>query len=511
MKFGDAACRLVGQPRKHGEIFQRVADRVQSVIISRAVGAACHGLIEEGQAMKGFRVDTKSCDWGPMQGLVCADPRLNKDGMHKAEFNFKMTAAALAGHLEEFLKGGFRDDFGTATEQGTYLDAIKDEWRADLVPIAISAKRFAYLQAEKQIEVTGDVDIGGMRCITGTSTHTTTDPKDAKKKLGTWTVRFDWVLIPLKMHQMNHAGVTQYFLGSRVLDGEYFAIGVRKISSTLDVPDQTDIWQINKDTGGALSQHTQLLPEASIDKRVEYLGHDILMGLANPGTKKMGFRAAVVGDYDLFSVWPLASDQKLQAPVGMSPGARAVHDASGRYDYDARPLRLAGDTAKAREGYWNKPPPVSALITMRERLKPVRRPEREKLGATNDPSQTQSTSTRISSGEHFQMGSISRRLNMIKVLLNSELQSEKCAGYTGGQLVHHSDEVGNPIPHLAKELHQCMPLIAFVPKIGIFGVETLTDFISFVWMSRGLGYTTMLKDKWCKEYPSLEELLPHGN
>jgi hypothetical protein len=38
---------------------------MNTVISCREVGAVCTGLIEEGYALKGFRVDTKSCNWGP--------------------------------------------------------------------------------------------------------------------------------------------------------------------------------------------------------------------------------------------------------------------------------------------------------------------------------------------------------------------------------------------------------------------------------------------------------------
>lgn len=46
------------------------------VIISRAIGATCTGLIEEHYGPKSVRIDTKSCNRGPMAGFVCVDPNL---------------------------------------------------------------------------------------------------------------------------------------------------------------------------------------------------------------------------------------------------------------------------------------------------------------------------------------------------------------------------------------------------------------------------------------------------
>ena len=75
---GDAAVNHVGYPLSHAKAFQRVANQKRCIIMGRAVGSACTGLIEEGYASKGFHCKAKSCNWGPMAGFVVEDPNLTK-------------------------------------------------------------------------------------------------------------------------------------------------------------------------------------------------------------------------------------------------------------------------------------------------------------------------------------------------------------------------------------------------------------------------------------------------
>ncbi|MGI9286575.1 MAG: anthrax toxin-like adenylyl cyclase domain-containing protein [Pseudomonadales bacterium] len=79
MKLGVIASRATGISDEHaGKAFQKVADKWHCVVISRAVGKACTGLIREGYASKGFHVKAKSCNWGPMAGFLLEDYRLTK-------------------------------------------------------------------------------------------------------------------------------------------------------------------------------------------------------------------------------------------------------------------------------------------------------------------------------------------------------------------------------------------------------------------------------------------------
>ena len=100
------ACVKSGMPPLHAECFQQVADQTKCMIASRSVGKFATGLILEGYASKGFHVKTKSCNWGPMAGFVCSDPRFSKEGIKGMEAQRKRTQKALfykrpSGFLKE--------------------------------------------------------------------------------------------------------------------------------------------------------------------------------------------------------------------------------------------------------------------------------------------------------------------------------------------------------------------------------------------------------------------------
>lgn len=112
---------VIGMPESHARAFTYVAQSEWCVIISRAPGPTCHGLLSEGYDTKGFRIHGKSCNWGPMAGFVMRDPRLNKAGLGKAGFNRRQHQEALVNDSEN---------------QG---------WKADTTPLVISEKRRQWL------------------------------------------------------------------------------------------------------------------------------------------------------------------------------------------------------------------------------------------------------------------------------------------------------------------------------------------------------------------------------
>ena len=102
----EEACVKSCMPLLHAHCFQRVADDTKCMIASRSVGKFATGLILESYASKGFHVKTKSCNWGPMAGFVCSDPRFSKEGIKGMEAQRKRTQKALrykrpSGFLKE--------------------------------------------------------------------------------------------------------------------------------------------------------------------------------------------------------------------------------------------------------------------------------------------------------------------------------------------------------------------------------------------------------------------------
>src|SRR4051812_37750463 len=72
------------------QAFQATANQLDSIVMSRAPGQATEQLISGGHDLKGFFIKSKSCQWGPMAGLICQLPPLNKSGAGFIEFNHVM-------------------------------------------------------------------------------------------------------------------------------------------------------------------------------------------------------------------------------------------------------------------------------------------------------------------------------------------------------------------------------------------------------------------------------------
>lgn len=133
------ACQVTGFVPAHAEACQSVAERVNCIILFREPGTMAQGLIADNYCMKGFRIDTKSCNWGPMSGFVCVDPRLTKN-LDYSERNKNWTSEALTGHIVEKFFGKVHDS----------------EWVADVMPIAISRNRINELINKKIISPWSD-------------------------------------------------------------------------------------------------------------------------------------------------------------------------------------------------------------------------------------------------------------------------------------------------------------------------------------------------------------------
>src|SRR5688572_26167576 len=102
------ACEKTGFVSAHASACELVAKQMDCIILFREPGAMASGLIEEHYCMKGFRIDTKSCNWGPMSGFVCVDPRLTKDAAY-SQRNAGWTAEAVSGHIVEKFFGQVSD------------------------------------------------------------------------------------------------------------------------------------------------------------------------------------------------------------------------------------------------------------------------------------------------------------------------------------------------------------------------------------------------------------------
>jgi hypothetical protein len=135
---GQAALDHVGMPASHGKAFEQIALAENCVISSRELGETGKQLVEEGYDSKGFRIKTKSCDFGPMAGFVVEDPRFSKKGLAFAATQAKYTTHALTDD----------DNVG---------------WRAGTEQICLSQARMDYLRGNAKTRViprfTGDANL----------------------------------------------------------------------------------------------------------------------------------------------------------------------------------------------------------------------------------------------------------------------------------------------------------------------------------------------------------------
>lgn len=125
------AAHLVGMPMEHARVFMEVARQEKCVISSRQLGRVCTGLMRAGYDTKGFRMKSKSCDFGPMAGFICLDERLHKKG---AAYNPKQKA-----DIEHSLHGDAWDQ--------------TKKWKASTEQICITEERLQELRNWNDAEV----------------------------------------------------------------------------------------------------------------------------------------------------------------------------------------------------------------------------------------------------------------------------------------------------------------------------------------------------------------------
>lgn len=437
-----AACQTIGIPPQHGLLIQHVAKRLDCCIGFRECGDQNVGLIEEHYATKGSRLHAKSCDWGPMAGFVCLDPRLNKDPSKKTAFNKTENENALSGAEEYFdplgnldpkvrqaLREGRAADLQGVSvikellEGGKMLDVHggNKTWKGRICPIILCKKRIDWLLNKK---------------IINPKVHWVVVSGRTPRKMYVGTAERDGVSVEYRL-----LSYSKYDLQSRGMlgkkndvytDAEYFAIQLRGTASFEQLQ-------------GAGSIQGYTIPEWFMEGDWSWL-----LGMTNPQptAEDYGFKACVTGDYDLFSVWPRANvysghvirDKTSALGYRLNPGG-----------IDARPVDQLFPDGPLRFG---------------------REPER--------------------------IGNITLRLTEVKDALNRQIAQV----YKGGDCVHHSDEAGNPAPHLLKPLVECFPMAFFIPDDPFaygFAKGDLAGLKQLCTAANRAKYRLDLKPRWLSE------------
>jgi len=151
----------------------------------------------------------------------------------------------------------------------------------------------------------------------------------------------------------------------------------------------------------------------------------------NPNPLKKTFRRAITGDYDLWGIWPRATLEEPQAAsTGMKYRKRAeLYAPKKASNVPSIPKHSKGIVAFSPKGIDRRPVPNSDHVI-----------------------QSYKTFERF---EDAHLGNITARGIFLKNRLNDAFRA---SGYTGGMMVHHSDETGRP-----QVFEVEMDFIAFIP------------------------------------------------
>lgn len=180
---------------------------------------------------------------------------------------------------------------------------------------------------------------------------------------------------------------------------------------------------------------SEFLPDGKLD---DSLGLMPLYAMVNPKSGSRGHLDAIAGDYDLFALYPKA----------------------GSMDADHHTNRAVEGKAKVSD---NASP----------RIKELAKIFIEKTGLEK---------------EHEHLGNITPVILKIKKALNEGI---KGTGYTGGEIVMHSDESGNPFSSAPD-----YPLLAFIPDQPAQAIRDQKGFVEFIKTVVKLGYRATLNPAW---------------
>lgn len=284
-----------GFPLEHTEAFLKVAKDNQCVILTRTPGSSCEGPLAEGYAAKSFHIKAKSCNWGATAGFLCLDPFMNKNGVGGALDNLK-------------------ENFKSMTVP--YEDKT-----ASVIPLQISDTRLNWLIQNKKLQGNYSSDSDQSYFIGSYSVgKITVDFLLVRDQIlpesPAWRVYYDaGKLYGLGQNEKpassNYTKAKEYFLNleevkNKAKEKNFTAEDLDKYFKTF--------WEKL-----VIESEKYLLKEyPNVDKK--YHHYVPTLAMTNPhleydlGTIE-GYKNAVTGDYDLFTVWPKTADKSLDSRV----------------------------------------------------------------------------------------------------------------------------------------------------------------------------------------------------
>lgn len=475
------ACAKSGMPEAHAQCFQNVANKTQCVIANRAVGKHATGLIRENYASKGFHVKAKSCDWGPMAGFVLSDPRFTKAGTSR----------------------------NTVFEQAKAIRNAKESHNAGEMPVYISDKRRQELIGlECMKEVFGEETPETGRIVYSAISPDNKEMKFVLKKVTDapgaedtemWGLYYHPTEKPLFAKEVDHLGKGSVAGAAPEKRDAAENSSSAKEEGLVQEPSSAPLYKrcwgflrfLRRHFPGSTSNQDTKIQEFAINDE-ELIPVMALVDPLCPEHIKTTYRAAMTGDYDLWGVMPKAQKcppQNLNTineidalpPVEQGEGTvpanseslEVKHEESADYLTRMQAHQKVADSAKANATQPFDPNGLDKRLVTGSSRSAV---PMQRYIAEEDPDK----------------GNTTRRIASIADMLNAEFRT---AGYAGGQMVHHSDEVGRPMVD-AVEYH----FIAFIPgeKQALY-VENDTAFRKFVDKITQAGYQLTINPGWAEQ------------
>lgn len=470
----DFLINTIGMPVVHMLAFTTVAEQQKCVIMVRATGPTCHGLLHEGYDTKGYRIHGKSCDWGPMAGFVMRDPRLNKYGLAKAKFN------------------------GEKHNEALHMDHEGQGWLAATTPLKISQARLDWLVKAGKISVRRaqnsqtlsygdwmrDSNIGGFSARSTLlkavdeavkryeQSGNASNFGDLQLAFATYrqTLGVNWAASArnrrgalYRLHALAIGNSNGNVMLNRLDGRATHASGLTFHYSLFREGELYGVYFDNTHPGQHWAQEGAILKMDAVNFP-HGPGYEPMLAMTNPVEHRL-HRAehhhnAITGDYDLFCVWPFVKGTH-------------KYDA-GIYGDDHRPLgTVRGSVGRAER----------ANVDRLERNFAMQGLQGAQLARHSAPGGT---------FQGTKLGNITPRIYMVCQTVNS---------IVGRHVLWHSDEAARPF---LDDID--LPVIAFTPRRQYVGIENIADFKTFILFCEQDGIHVSLSNAWTQN-PDAK----HGN
>jgi len=287
------------------EQFCEAAKAYDWAILCRAPGGAAKGLIAAGHDLKGYHIKAKSCDWGPMAGLLCQWPPLSKKGQGGIGGNTK----EILGYLEWLKKGApdvAADPFPQVRLDRARLSELREGSRE-------SRPEYARTTLWEDVKVPGVAAlIAGIAWDAKKTVVLEFVLREDSKRRGLWSL---YAVGAGRTHgvwtRAEPEGDFRPFT-SRDLNPSKW--GARSCDRLLTDPGDAKPWQPSQAEmnalGAALGQLGQRpeVPKGARSRTGELRVRPVA-SIMNPHptydrTHAVAYKNAISGDFDLFAVWP---------------------------------------------------------------------------------------------------------------------------------------------------------------------------------------------------------------